>query len=338
MASMLHITNGDNAADLIRQSGIKGDVLPWRDPMHHGPFPAGIELGELSRLRIQYLSGGMEGADETTSHGFSHRDATLARASEFDEVILWFEHDVLDQLQILQLLHYFNKTKSKEPNLSMICIDHFDGVPGFRGLGQLAPAQIASLFPSRNKLTPLQLQQASRCWDSFLEPEPLALQQLIATDISELPFMRSALIRQCQDFPWLSDGLTRTERQLLKLVQEGETKAAQLFVRNMDFETCLYIGDARTYSVIESLCNGDKPLLSSSDGQPFKHPYHTDITAEQFKAQRLAISEFGRQVLAGKIASSEVLDRDGWLGGVHLLAGRSVWYWDENGQVFQHGI
>jgi len=53
----LHITNGDSAADIIRQCGIAGDVLPWRDPMHHGPFPHGFSLHELGRLRIAYLCG-----------------------------------------------------------------------------------------------------------------------------------------------------------------------------------------------------------------------------------------------------------------------------------------
>ncbi len=36
---MLHLTNGDSAADLIREAGIGGKVLPWRDVLHMGPVP-----------------------------------------------------------------------------------------------------------------------------------------------------------------------------------------------------------------------------------------------------------------------------------------------------------
>ena len=33
MKTHLHITNGDVVADALKQSNIRGDVLPWRDPM-----------------------------------------------------------------------------------------------------------------------------------------------------------------------------------------------------------------------------------------------------------------------------------------------------------------
>lgn len=36
--SQLHITNGDCAAEIIKASSLGGDVLPWRDPMHHVPL------------------------------------------------------------------------------------------------------------------------------------------------------------------------------------------------------------------------------------------------------------------------------------------------------------
>ena len=337
MVSMLHITNGDSAADLIRQTGLSGDVLPWRDPMHHGPVPADVGLDELSRLRIHYLSGGVEGGDTPGSHGFTERDATVARASEYDEVILWFEHDLLDQLQILQILDYFSSLDIGYLNLSIICIDEFEGFDGFRGLGQLSAQQIKSLFPARQKVTQVQLQQSALCWKLFRQPDPAALQSLIGTDIPGLPFMRASLLRHCQDFPWVNDGLTRTERQLLNLVADGETRVVQLFIRNMDLETCLYIGDARTFSILESLCNSEEPLLQTTDQKPFKHLYHTDVTQDEFRAQCLTLTDFGRRMLAGEIEVSGAIKRDEWLGGVHLQSLRSVWYWDEKNLVFKAG-
>ena len=37
--------------------------------------------------------------------------------------------------------------------MSLICIDRFPGVERFIGLGQLDPAQLASLYPSRRQVT-----------------------------------------------------------------------------------------------------------------------------------------------------------------------------------------
>ena len=54
---ILNITNGDSTANLIKHSSVTGDVLPWRDPMYHGPFPAKLTLSKLSVLRARYLFG-----------------------------------------------------------------------------------------------------------------------------------------------------------------------------------------------------------------------------------------------------------------------------------------
>ena len=350
MASLLHITNGDSAADLIREAGLGGEVLAWRDPMHHGPFPVKLPLEELSRLRIAYLSDGAEGNDPNVDHGFTLRDATLARCSEYEEVVLWFEHDLLDQLQILQILDYLgnnvsgndllSRERNKKSTLSIICIDRFKGVQGFRGLGQLNPEQIASLFPGRVAVDQSALESAARCWDVFRQPTPLLLQEVIATDIPGLPFMRPALQRHCQEFPWVEDGLTRTERQLLNLVSAGEARPVQLFIKNMEFENFLYIGDARTYSIIETLCNGDNPLLQTggqdkmqANTQPFKHLYSPDIEIEDFKSQRLNLTDRARQILSGQTNASEFIPRNEWLGGVQQQSA-ACWSWYEKNQSF----
>ena len=43
----LHVTNGDLVAGRIAESGLSGDVLPWRDALHEGPVPAGLSLDEI---------------------------------------------------------------------------------------------------------------------------------------------------------------------------------------------------------------------------------------------------------------------------------------------------
>ena len=53
---MLHITNGDRAGDLIRSSGLPGDVLPWRDVLHEGPVRRASTLEEQSEGRIAFLA------------------------------------------------------------------------------------------------------------------------------------------------------------------------------------------------------------------------------------------------------------------------------------------
>ncbi len=334
---MLHITNGDSAADLIRASGIGGDVLPWRDPMHHGPFPDDLELDALSRLRIRYLTGGSDGQTDS-KHSFNHRDDTLRQSIDEDEVVFWFEHDLLDQLQILQLLDWFGQTENRKCRLSMICINTFPGIEDFRGLGQLSADQIATLFPQRKGVLQSEIAYAFRAWKAFRQADPGALLEFVshqAETRSPLPYLPAALLRHCQEYPWHTDGLTRTERQILSLVDSGIDAPFQLFVDNMALEQCLYLGDARTYSIIESLCFADTPLLKTTDGEPFKHHYN-DPNAGLATSQRLELTGHATKQLSNRTNSWKFLERDEWLGGVHLKTGTSLWLWNDAEYSFVH--
>lgn len=61
----------------------------------------------------------------------------------------------------------------------MICIDAFPGVTSFYGLGQLTPAQLASLSPDRQPVTAEQRSLGGRA--AFTSPDPQAVRQLPAT-------------------------------------------------------------------------------------------------------------------------------------------------------------
>jgi hypothetical protein len=107
LSPVLHITNGDSAGGLIQESDIGGDVLPWRDVLHEGPVPADLDLDDLSAIRAEYLAGRELGDLENLKRDFAERDNMLRRFADYDEVVLWFEWDLYDQLQLIQLLDFF---------------------------------------------------------------------------------------------------------------------------------------------------------------------------------------------------------------------------------------
>lgn len=327
--SVLNITNGDGAGNLLRASSVVGDILPWRDPMHHGPFPAGLDLSELSVVRADYLSGPTEDPS-AARHDFEARDAHLRVAGRYTEIVLWFEHDLLDQLQILQLLDWFLDVGFDRTKLTLVCIDRFDGVPDFRGLGNLTPAQVASLWDKRQPVTCDQLKLARAGWQAFRSPDPRDLQRFTTCDLAALPFLGPALRRHLEDYPWRSDGLTRTERQILKLIADGISAPGRIFVENMNLEDVLFMGDWSTFRHIDQLCQAKTPLLQCAPGPEFQYPPKMVIARDDFLAQRLTLSESGRSVLSGTAHASDMIERDMWLGGVHLRSDRPLWMWDDD--------
>lgn len=327
---ILNITNGDGAANIIKQSAIVGDVLPWRDPMHHGPFPANLPLSELSNLRARYLVG--PDADPTEAErDFQIRDQHLTTSSGYDTVILWFEHDLLDQLQVLQILDWFHHAKATGPKLEMICIDRFPGEPNFRGIGQLSADQMATLTSLKRPITKQMLRLAASGWAAFRSSDPNDLLAYINGDLSALPFLGAALRRHVEEFPDAKTGLSRTEAQLLSLIGAGVHTPGQLFLKNMDLETALYIGDWPTFSTIDALCRGG---LVACDPNPFRFPSFTTTEHAAFKTQVLSLTEVGRRVLDGAQDATGLMRRDGWLGGVELQQSGTIWTWDKDAAHF----
>jgi len=66
--------------------------MPWRDVLREGRVPA-VDAAELSRVRSRFLTGEPD--------AFAGRDRALAEA---EELVLWFEHDLYDQLQLIQVI------------------------------------------------------------------------------------------------------------------------------------------------------------------------------------------------------------------------------------------
>lgn len=327
MPSELHITNGDGAGDLLKASGLGGDVLPWRDTMFEGPFPEGLDRAAISALRAAYL-GAVGLPKDRIRRDFEERDARLRDAGRYDAITLWFEHDLLDQLQLLQLLDWFADTDVGDTDVGMICIGDHPDVDNFHGLGELTPEQMVALASRRAPVTGEQRRLGRDGWAAFRSPDPRAIERYLAQDLSPLPFMAAALRRHLEEFPAVSDGLGRTHRQLLTLVANGITNPVPLFVENMALESVLHMGDWSTFRRLDELFRVEEPLLTCRPFGVFRWPAEIALPMEAFKAQTLELTDKGRAVLAGEGDGNPMRGFDYWLGGVHFENGIGCWRWD----------
>jgi hypothetical protein len=291
---MLHLTNGESAAESLRGSGVSGRVISWQDVLHEGPVPAGLTLEGMSEVRARFLADWDGESFPAVSATFAERDSALRSARQ---VVLWFEHDLYDQLQLLQIL----ATLDNEPSTAaeMICIDAFPGVAPFYGLGQLTPTQLASLWPKRQPVTAEQRALGARAWGAFTSPDPCAVSQLLAADLGALPFLGNALRRLREEYPAPPTGLGRTERQLLQAIARGVRSFAELFRANAAAEEASFMGDTTVASRLDALIRGRTPLVTPE-------PY--------------TLTAAGQRVLAGEVDARQLNGIDRWIGGAHFNA------------------
>ena len=307
---MLHITNGESVVGTFRQVRFPGTYLSWIDVLHDGPVPQTATLSELSDVRAQALADFGAGSYEDIRAGFAARNHVLENFRKHEEVVLWFEHDLFDQLQLIQLLDWFAEQEMGKTKLSLVQTDSYPGVKPFYGLGQLSGTQLARLFPTRVDVGPAHLAAARQAWEAFRASDPKALEEHSRQKSSALPFLAAALQRFLQEYPWTGDGLSRTERQVLEAAATGKSKKAEIYSESRKQEDVPW-GDGSVYLRMEWLASGPNPALETKQQDEY------------------AITAQGRQLLSGAadwITLHGGVDR--WLGGVHLTGKQPQWRWD----------
>jgi hypothetical protein len=308
--STLHVTNGDCAGDTLRQFA-NDPVITTADVLHEGPAPA-VDGDEWYAMRATFLAD-----DEATARriaaGLAASDRRILDAlGRGEEIVLWFEHDLFDQLLLIRVLELIGRAPAAPLGgraVSLICIDHFPGVDRFIGLGQLDATQLQSLFPSRRTVTPYQYAVARAAWDGFRSPDPHRLCQIAVGDATApLPFLGDALLRFLAEYPSAANGLTRTEQLALSALAGGPLSGGELFTETQAVEPRPFMGDSTFFDTLRALASARTPLLTIDALDDRVDP----------RRNRIAITNAGRDVIADRSDRVALNGIAMWRGGVHL--------------------
>ena len=315
---MLHITNGDSAADRMREAAIEGELLPWRDVLTDGPVPEAASFDELRAVRAAFVAARGWGSLREIEQEFATRDETLARFRDHDEVVLWFEHDLYDQLQLLQLLDWFSERPLGRTRLTQVASDEY--------LGTMDAEAMRRRFAERAPVTPDQITLGRQAWAAYRAPDPRAVERVLARGpaaLESLPFLRAALRRSLEELPDAHAGLSRTERQALDAIVAGPRPLAEVYrAAHHEREEAIYLGDASFVACLAALSGMETPLVTFADGSP------VDPHVDDLWRREVVLTEAGRAVLAGTQDRVRLLGIDRWIGGVHLLGHHVPWRWD----------
>ena len=320
---MLHIHNGDSSASIAKQSSLSGEHFAWRESLITGPTPAGVGGNEWRRVRAQHLSQAYGVDLQECERSLLEQEKKLSSFAEHDEVILWFEHDLFCQTNLLYLLNWFAKQDTGSTKLSLICIGAFPGKENFRGLGELDTEQLASLFPGRQQVTTSQLKLAELAWQAYCSPDPAEIEK-VAQTADHLPLLAPALRAHLRRFPSTKNGLGSIENKGLELIQEGSKTFTDLFPRFGDAEPIYGFGDAQFWLALHGLSSGVQPLIRIEKGKSGKGELRPDIVHNA----KFELTEPGKAVLRGDADFVKLNGIELWLGGVHLSPG-NLWRWDE---------
>ena len=299
---MLHVTNGDAAAEAIRSTGIDGDTLVWRDVLHEGPVPGGADERELREIRAGFLAlCGWAGREQALAE-FARRDARLAAAiAAREEIVLWFEGDLFDQLQLAQVLDRLAGAR-RGPRLSAVETDGY--------FGAMSTPELVAAYASARLYGEAQLELGRGAWAAFRSEDPRAIEELVAAGTVALPRLAEGLRRHLEQFPAVRTGVSRSERQALAALVDGPMAFDELFEESQRGEHRRFLGDSVFRLYLARLATPRAALVSSAD----------DLWL---------ITDLGRAVHDGEQDWLARAPFDRWLGGARLVVPQRVWRWDE---------
>jgi hypothetical protein len=321
---VLHIHNGESTAGTLREFKFPGEHFAFQEVLVDGPAPAGLTVDQWQEVRAEFLAAEYEIDVVKCRNDLKNQESLLESFNKHDEVILWFEHDLFCQVNLIYLLDWFSRRDLEETRLSLICIGEFPGKPDFHGLGELTGAQMASLFETRHSMSREEFGWATVAWGAYTSSTPEPLESLLRTRSTALPLLGPALRLHLERFPSVRNGLGRIENEALKLIESGLDEFGKLFPAFCRSGPAYGLGDAQFWNMLRRLADSGSGLVSMS--QP---DVQRSTSAPQLKA-RFELTDAGRAVLSGEMDCIKQNGIDRWLGGVHLVGSSGVWRWDES--------
>ncbi|MBL4757694.1 MAG: DUF1835 domain-containing protein [Rhizobiales bacterium] len=316
MTSLI-ITNGDSAADLLNAAGKQGVIEPWRDCLHLGPVPATDSDADLRNIRAAYLADMSDRDKAEILTELEARDGLFEMHKKFDTIELWFEHDLFDQLQLIQILDML-AIHGRLENVFLVQAETY--------LGMKTPDNILDLADLTQPVSKTMVADARGVWAAFRESDPKDFAACFQLKYPEMPHLRLAIGRMLEELPGI-DGLNRTERQILFSIQRGVTRPGPLFARTMAMEEGAFWGDTGFFALLSKLATGTIPLFNGLS-EPFTPSLlEDDERRKTFITSEIELTDAGEAVLAGDKDHADINQIDTWIGGTHVT-NDNLWRWD----------
>lgn len=233
-------------------------------------------------------------------------------------MVLWFEHDLYDQVILARILAVLDHHRPR--HLDLVSAGAYPDAARFIGLGQLPPEALILLWEKRKPVSPAALNRGFAAWAAISAPDPGALSRLAHEGTDPLPELGRALARFAREYPWAHDGLALSQRLVLQLVANRPRTAGAVFrALTQQAEPLPWLADLMFRDLLET-------LSSSTEAAIVIEPGHDD---NSWAEDEVSLTNSGRDVLAGKRQWHSLGPAERWLGGVRIGHGAPDWVWNE---------
>ncbi|MEM7301937.1 MAG: DUF1835 domain-containing protein [Pseudomonadota bacterium] len=307
------LTNGDSAVEKLTLAGVAShdEIHPWRDVLHEGPIVLDGGAEAFCEARATYLAEAGFGSMAEIKTGMMQSHQLIVAHGGYEEVELWFEHDLYDQLQLIQILALLSD-HARLDGVSLVQTSNY--------IGEMTSTELQEAAGHGAPITMAQLEASRRLWSALGASTPKEVFALSQEFLPTLPFVQPALERFLQELPG-RNGLGRVQNIILDLLSISPTTAGRLFGQYCEQEEPRYLGDTSFFKLLEKLQFCEKPVVQGLAG-PFPSYLDGEALRDWVRAE-VSLTDHGIAILGGAdFAQHNTIDF--WWSGTRI-SNNNMW-------------
>lgn len=247
---LLHITNGYNLTNYLKELGIKGDILTWQEMLCEGPTNEIIDCDEFFKIRKEFLQDFYD--IEVNEAEFRSEIGVLESSKEYSKIVLWFEFDLFCHINLMAVINLILQKNNKCP-IYLVCSGRVEGEKELKGLSELSAVQLHTHYKSKIKLTQKDIELMVSLWKTYCGQD----HNLFKTNIIEkslFPYLSNCLKAHLQRFPDSKTGLSGLESNILNILKTYDIKSKQhLLGYALNYQGYYGYGDIQLERIIQKL-------------------------------------------------------------------------------------
>ncbi|MFT7442825.1 MAG: hypothetical protein ACI9Q3_001202 [Maribacter sp.] len=215
-ASILHITNGDTTTNYLQKLKFSGEFITWREMLSEGKTTSDIGSETFWKTRYDFLKSSYNISKKKFIDYTLKEYRNLCNQKEQDEIVLWFEHDLFCQINMLAVISWLKRYRQGH-QISLVCSGEIKGSNKMFGLSQLNATQIKQHYKNRVTLNQDDIAYADYIWQLYCSDSPLRLETVYKFNpMSPFKYLAKAIEAHLQRFPSIKNGLNNIENTIIK--------------------------------------------------------------------------------------------------------------------------
>lgn len=246
----LHITNGSNLTEYLKDLGIDGEFLTWHEILCEGPTIREIDSTEFLEARRKFLNEYYN--IDIDEYEFKREMYKLDDVSNISEIVLWFEYDLFCHINLVGVISLLSQKRIDLP-IYLVCSGRIKEAKELKGLAELLPEQLLQHYKDKILLSNEDIDIAKSVWDIYCGKDHNLLKPYIV-QTSSFKYLNSCLKAHLKRFPDSKSGLSALEHNILTLIKENEIKSRHhLLGYILNYQGYYGFGDIQLKRMIDTL-------------------------------------------------------------------------------------